>query len=286
MVAPTSSPTALKWWFAVEMRRLRENSGISREQAAAAVKGSFQNIGHLETGRALPKPLELDKLLEIYGVPERADFFQEMRIRVKKGQDWWIGFSGVMRPNFNLFLGLESSAVQIDSWDAQVVPGLFQTRTYAEALIGTSVLRKPSAERVELRLTRQREVLDREEPPLVWSVLAESALRWLVGGPEVLREQLEHLISLAGRSGVVLQVLPFSAGAHNGGEATFTILSAPAELQNYPGCVYVENLGGSHYYEQQEQVMAYRNALTRVRIQATKPGEETVAYLHRLMREL
>ena len=117
MVASSSSgsTTALKWWFAVEMRRLREKCRISREQAAAAVKGSPQNIGHIEVGRTLPKPLELDRLLELYGVPERQEFFQELRNRAKRGRDWWIGLGDSVPVHLNLFLGLESSAVQIET---------------------------------------------------------------------------------------------------------------------------------------------------------------------------
>ena len=130
-----TSTTALKWWFAVEMRRLREKCRITREQAAAAVKGSPQNIGHIEVGRTLPKPLELERLLELYGVPERTEFFQELRVRAKRGRDWWIGFSDSVPENLNLFLALESSAVQIESWDAYVVPGLFQTEETAAELI-------------------------------------------------------------------------------------------------------------------------------------------------------
>jgi hypothetical protein len=288
VVAPSSSPTALRWWFAVEMRRLRENAGISRDQAAAAIKGSMQNIGHMEVGRALPKPLELDKLLETYGVPEHADFFQELRLRAKKGKDWWIGFSGVVREGFNLFLGLESSATQIESWNAQVVHGLFQTPAYAKALIEGAQPELPAAEvdhLVELRLARQREVLDREDPPQVWTVIAEPALRWEVGGRRVLREQLEHLIALTERPNIEVQVLPLSVGAHTGTEGTFIILSAPPELENYPGCVHVEDLAKSHYYEEKEQLATYRNALNRLRVQATKP-EDTPAYLHKLVKEL
>ena len=178
---PSQSPTALKWWFAVELRRLREKNGLSRDQAAAATKGSPQNIGHIETARTLPKPLELDALLELYGVPERADFFQDMRLRAKKGRDWWVGFGAHIRPDFQLFMGIESSAVQIESWDAQVVTGLFQTRATVEALIRISGSYRPEefkAERIELRLARGRAVLDREDPPLVWSVMSEGALRW------------------------------------------------------------------------------------------------------------
>jgi DNA-binding XRE family transcriptional regulator len=288
VVASTSSPTALKWWFAVEMRRLREKSGFSRDQAAAAVKGSPQNIGHIEVGRILPKPLELDKLLELYGAPERAEFFQEMRTRAKKGRDWWIGRGGSIPGYFNLYLGLEANAVQIESWNAHAPSGLFQTRDYAHALIRVG---RPDldaaglASIVDLRQSRQRETLDRDDPPLVWSVIAEPALRWMVGGAEVMRAQLEHLIKLTERPSIEIQVLPFSVGSHTGTEGTFTLLSAPPQLENYPGCVYVEDLVNGRYYEEPEQLTAYRNALTRLRIQATKP-EDTAAYLHQLAKEL
>lgn len=247
---------------------------------------SPQNIGHIEVGRILPKPLELNKLLEIYGATERIDFFQEMRLRAKNGRDWWVNDHPPRRGSFSLFLGLESSAVQIESWDAHVPPGLFQTRSYADALLRVGA--KNPAERigrVDLRMSRQREVLEREHPPLVWSVIAEPALRWLVGGPEVLREQLNHLAELAEQPRIEIQVLPLSVGAHVGTGGTFTILSAPPELENYSGCVYVENRAEGLYYEESEQLLAYRNTLTRLRIQATKP-EETAEYLRHLAKEL
>lgn len=288
MVAPSSSPTALKWWFAVEMRRMRENRVITREQAAVAIKGSPQNVGHMETGRILPKPLELDRLLELYGVPERAEFFQDLRVRAKRGKDWWIGFTGSAPENFDLFLGLETSAVQIESWDAHVLSGLFQTEAYAEALIRAERPELPDADvarLVELRMARQRKVLERDDPPLVWSVTAEPALRWLVGGREVLRAQLDHLAALIERPNIEVQVLPLSAGAHAGTEGTFHVLSAPPELQNYPGCAFVEDRIRGHYYEEQEQISTYRNVLTRLRIQATKP-EDTVPYIRQLAEEL
>lgn len=288
MVASAGSTTALKWWFAVELRRLREKAGLSREDAARAIKGSAQNVGHFEVGRSLPKPLELDKLLELYGVPERAEFFHELRARAKKGKDWWIGFSGSVPDYLNLFLGLESSATQIESWDAHVVPGLFQTPAYAEAMIPVGRPELPVAEvarLVELRMARQQEVLDRDNPPLVWSVIAEPALRWRVGGAEVMRGQLEHLATLTERPNIEVQVLPLSVGVHTGTEGTFTLLSAPPELENYPGCAFVEDRIKGHYYEELEQITVYRNALTRLRVQAIKP-DDSVAYIHQLAKEL
>jgi hypothetical protein len=211
-----------------------------------------------------------------------------MRTRAKKGRDWWIGLSDAVPRQFSLFLGLEASSVQIESWNAHVPPGLFQTRAYADALVRAGRPELPGAELarlVDLRMSRQSEALDRDDPPLVWAVIAEPALRWLVGGTGVLRDQLEHLMTLAERPNVEIQVLPLSAGSHTGTEGSFTLLSAAPELENYPGCVFVEDLIGGRYYEEPEQLTAYRNALTRLRIQATAP-EDTSAYLHQLAKEL
>ena len=287
MVASSVSVTAVKWWFAAEMRRMREKRGLTREQAAAAVRGSVANIGHIETARGLPKPLELERLLELYGEPERVEFFQELRLRAKRGRDWWVGFRETVPGGLHLLLGLETSAVQIESWDAQVVPGLFQTRATALAMIrvGRPDLDPDGIDRlVELRMSRQREVIDREEPPALWSVIAESALRWPVGGADAHRAQLERLIELAARPSVDIQILPFSVGAHLGTEGPFRILSAPPELENYPGCVVVEDRVGVRYYDEPAPLMTYRNDLARLRVQALKP-EESVAYLHHLLKE-
>lgn len=287
MVAPSASPTALKWWFAVEMRRLREASGVPRDQAAAAVMGSVANIGHMEIGRTLPKPLELQKLLETYGVPDRNEFLQDLRLRAKRGRDWWVGFREAVPDDWKLFFGLEASAVQIESWNAHLVPGIFETRETAQAVTHASRPDLDPAvlhERVELRMSRQVAVLDREDPPLIWAVIAEPALHWPVGGDAVHRAQLARLVELAERPSVEIQILPVSAGAHLGAEGSFTILSAPPELQHYAGCVTVEDRLQVRYYDEPGQLTTYRNDLARLKIQALKP-EESLAHLHRLVKE-
>ncbi|WP_410662115.1 helix-turn-helix domain-containing protein [Amycolatopsis sp. lyj-84] len=285
----TTSPTALRWWFAVAMRRLREAAGVSREAAAREIQGSVSAIAHIENGRSLPKPLELKSLLALYGVAEQNEKFQSLRERARKGKDWFIGFDQNEVPaDFGLFLGMESSASQLESWDAQVIPGLLQTRAYAEAIIRGSDAELPDdevASRVELRMARQRMVFEEGERPLVWRVIARPALDWLVGGVEVMREQLEHLAVLATRPGIKLQVLPTSVGAHTGVEGTFTILSAPPELEDYHGCVYVETLVEPYYYEELRKIRAYRNALAELRVKASKP-ETTPALFRQLAKEL
>jgi transcriptional regulator with XRE-family HTH domain len=288
VVTSSTSPTVLKRWIAFELRKLRETRDISREEAAASIRGSVGQIGHMEVGRSLPKPLELDRLLEVYGVPERSEFFQELRLRAKKGRDWWIGFDESAVPEwFGLFLGLESSATKIESWDAQLVPGLFQTEEYAEAVIRGGEPELPDdevADRVRLRMTRQQALVG-DEPAKVWSVLHEGALRSVVGGADVMRAQLKRLAELAKRPNIDIQVLPFSAGAHPGVEGTFTILSFPEELEHDPGAVYVQTEIKGYYYEEPGEIAAYRDAMTRLRVQAIKPGR-TSAFINRVAEEL
>lgn len=289
MVTSSSSPTVLKRWIAFEMRRLRERRGLSREEAAKAIRGSVSGIGHIEVGRTLPKPLELDKLLELYGVPERSEFFQELRTRAKRGRDWWIGFDQNTVPDyFELFLGMESCATRIESWDALVVPGLFQTPEYAEEVVRGGEPELPDREvarRVELRMARQHEVLDKEEPPAIWRVLHEGALRSVVGSRRVMRAQLQRLIELSEPRNIELQVLPFAAGAHAGSAGSFTILSFSPELEGDPGAVYVDTRVKGYYYEEPDEIAVYRSAMTRLQVQALKP-EESRGLIQKLLKEV
>lgn len=288
MVTSSNSPTVLKRWIAFELRKLRESLDISREAAARSIRGSVGQIGHIEVGRSLPKPLELDKLLELYGVPERSEFFQELRTRAKRGKDWWIGFDETAVPEwFGLFLGLESSAVKIESWDTLWVPGLFQLPEYAQAVIhgGEPDLSEgEAASRLRLRIARQQ-VLDGENAPKVWCVLYEGALRSVFGSKEIQRAQLRHLVELAKRPNIDIQVLPFNAATHADGYGTFIILSFPAELVHDPGVVYVQTRIKGYYYEKPAEIAIYREIMTRLQVQAITP-DKSPAFIKRVAEEL
>lgn len=292
MANSPSSPTVLKRWIAFELKKLRLAAGLGRAEAARAIRASEQGIGHIENGRSLPGPLQLDKLLETYGVPERSEFFQRLRTQAKKGKDWWINFdftSEVLPEWFKLFLGLESSAAVIESFDALVVSGLVQTSSYAEAVIRGVDPELPEhdvARRVELRLARQREVLERNgTPPVLHSVIHESALRTMVGGRDVMREQLEHLLTLLERPNITLQVLPLTAGAHPGVDGTFTILGFPPELENDPGTVYAENRAKGYYYENAQEIAVHRAAMRHLQAAACEP-QETPAVIQQIVKEM
>lgn len=290
-MAATSNPTALKRWIARELRHLREQSGYSREDAARAARTSSKNIGHFEAVRTLPGNFELESLLQLYGVEDRNEFFQDLRTRAKKGRDWWINFdfhSDALPEYFELFLGQETMAAEIQSFDAQVLPGLLQTPAYARNTIrGADPMRAESEvdHRVELRHQRQQVVLDRRSAPVVWSVTHEAALRTVVGDVEVMRDQFESLLTQLERPNITLQVLPFSAGAHPGIEGTFTFLAFPPEFEGDPGTVYVDTLARGYYHETSADIAAYRSALRHLQTSACRP-QETPALIRQIEKEV
>ena len=268
-----SSPTAIKRWIAIEMRRLREAAGLDRPTAADRIGKANTVVAHIETGRNLPAPSDVEVLLNLYGVPERVPFFRDLIRTAKRGKDWWIGFTDAVPEWFELYLGLESAAARISSYNVQWVPSLFQTREYAEAIHRAGERRfteKEIAARVEVRMGRQA-VLDRtDDPPFIWCVLDEAALHRAVGGLDVMRAQLKHLLDLADRPNVDLQVLAAESGAHAGAEGTFTILEYPPEFGGDPGTAYVETRQQGVYYEQPAQVIDYRRVFERLQMQAER----------------
>ena len=283
----TSSPTVLKRWIAAELRRLRAASGLSREQAAAAIHGSQQNVGHMENGRSLPGPLELERLLELYGAADRVAFWRGVREAAKKGTDWWAPFDGAAVPaDRALFLGYESSAVLVEGWDAHVVPDLFQTAEYAHASIqggapGRSIAEV--ADLVELRMARQRVVLGGATAPPVRRVVSESALRWQIGDRGILREQLTHLVDVVRRPEVEVRVLPFASGTPSG--ESFDLLSFPPELAGEPGAVHVGTEVADVLFERPDEVARYRDTMAHLGKRALTPAD-SVDFIRGLAEEL
>ncbi|MGH8572265.1 MAG: helix-turn-helix domain-containing protein [Gammaproteobacteria bacterium] len=273
-----SATTAPKRWITFALKRAREQAGKSRQDVVDHLDCTLSHVSHLETGRNLPNAAECEKLLVFYGLGERWPFFRELLRAAKKGKDWWKApaFCGAEPAWFDLYLGLEAWARVVASYDALVTPGLFQTPEYAAALIRAGHPSLSDAEvqrRVDLRMERQT-VLDREPDPLqVWSVLDEAALRRPVGGPEIMRAQLRHLVQLAKRPNVELQVLPLARGAHAGLDGTFTVLDFPLELPGDPGTVFVQNRLKGVYYEEPAEIDEYRQTLTRLQAQALTPAD-------------
>ena len=181
-------------------------------------------------------------LYEVTGPVYRDELLEMARRATERG--WWQSYGGVVPVALGNLIGLETEAATIRTYEPELVPGLLQTADYARAVIragrpGDTV--QEIDRRVEVRLERQ-EVLTRTDPPppKVSVVLNEGVLARRVGGPEVMRAQLEHLTRERDRANIIIQILPFSSGAHPAMVGPFTMLTFldPAD----PGVVNVENI--------------------------------------------
>jgi transcriptional regulator with XRE-family HTH domain len=270
---PEQNPTLRGRRLALELLRRREAAGLSREEAARQLEWSTSTIFRIETGRSRPQPGNVRVLLELYGVtgPERDGLIRLSREARQPG--WWHSFRDVLPNPYEVYIGLEAGAASIRNFEPVVIPGQLQTEEYARQTLrnGPGELDREDVERlVQVRMERQR-ILSREARPRLWAVLDEAVIRRLVGGPEVMREQLRHLIECAEQGKTTLQVVPFGAGAHAGTTGPFVILEFPEATD--PDVVYVETLAGDIYLEASSDVDRYTLAFARLLAAALHPDD-------------
>ncbi|MFD1829483.1 MULTISPECIES: helix-turn-helix domain-containing protein [Streptomyces] len=283
---PKGSPTVLRLVVGSQLRRLRKERGIDLEEAAKAIRGSTAKVSRLERGQGACKERDVADLLTLYGVldeDERADFLALTRQTGTRG--WWHRYSDVLPGWFDRHIGLEEAAAVIRTYEVQFVPGLLQTEDYARAVILLGHPRASAHEndrRVQLRMERQN-LLTRPDAPRLWAVLDEAALRRPLGGVEVMRGQLRHLIETARRPNVTLQVAPFSVGGLAAAGGPVTILRFPEP--DLPDVVYLEQLTSALYLDKEEDVDHYLSIMDRLCAVAETPASST-AFLEGLLAEL
>jgi transcriptional regulator with XRE-family HTH domain len=268
-----------------QLRRLRTDMGLSREEAGEAIRASEWKIHRLENGQVGFKDRDIGDLLRLYGVtdPDEVAAFLVLA-REANAPGWWQQYGDLLPQWFKAYVDLESAATLIRTYEGQLVPGLLQTEDYMRAVIGGALLDEPLEEgerRVALRMARQT-LLTRRDAPRLWAVIDEAALRRPVGSSEVMRGQLERLIDATKLANVVLQILPFGAGAHPGMVGAFSILRfADQEL---PDVVYVEHLTNALYLDKREDVNQYLHVMNSISMRAAPP-DKTVDILHKILQE-
>ncbi|MEU0150937.1 helix-turn-helix domain-containing protein [Micromonospora fulviviridis] len=283
---PTSGPTVLRMLLGAQLRRLREGAGVSRESAGWEIRSSESKISRMELGRVGFKERDVADLLTLYGVTapdERAALLKLARDANSPG--WWHRYGDVLPGWFQSYLGLEAAAALIRTYEVQFVPGLLQTPAYARAVILLGHRGAPPAEvdrRVSLRMERQ-ELLRRSDPPQLWAVLDEAALRRPVGGPEVMRRQLDALIEATAAPHIRLQIVPFDAGGHAAAGGAFSILRFGD--QDLPDIVYIEQLTSAIYLDRRDDLDYYAGAMDRLCEEAAPP-ERTPELLTRIREQL
>ncbi len=279
-------PTVQRMLVGAQLRRLRTEAGLSREQAGEAIRASEWKIHRLENGQVGFKERDIIDLLHLYDVtdPDEVATFL-LLTREANHPGWWQHYGDVLPRWFRTYVDLESVATLIRTYEGQFIPGLLQTDDYMRAVVQGAHLEDSSEEvgrRVRLRLARQT-LLTREQPPRLWAVIDEAAMRRPVGGREVMRGQLERLIDAAKLPNVTLQVLPFDAGAHPAMLGAFSILRfADREL---PDVVYLEHLTNAVYLDKRDEVERYLDVMELLCVQSQPPAR-TVELLERTLKEL
>jgi transcriptional regulator with XRE-family HTH domain len=283
---PGGGPTVLRILLGAQLRRLREAAGISREDAGYQIRASGSKISRLELGRVSFKERDVSDLLEFYGVTDQSQREGLLQLaREANSPAWWQKYNDVVPDWFAVYVGLEEAAQLIRLYEVQFVPGLLQTEDYARAVItlgAPGVTPEEVERRVALRLGRQK-LLTRENAPRLWAVIDEAALRRPIGGRDVLRAQLERLISAAAEPNITLQVMPFLYGGHAAEGGAFTIMRFPeADL---PDMVYMEQLTGALYLDKPEDVERYAAVMERLSVAGTSP-DRTQEILSGILKEI
>jgi len=253
-----------------QLRRLREAAGISRADAGYRIRSSESKMSRIELGRVGFKERDVADLLTMYGVddPAEREAFLEM-VKQSSQPGWWQRYSDVIPGWFNNYVGLEESASRIQTYELQFVPGLLQTEDYAAAVVGHGGAKSGESveRRLDLRLRRQKN-LTRPDAPRLWAVIDESVLYRPIGGPSVLKAQLDALLELSSQPNVSLQILTYAKSGY-AAEGSFSMLRfAESEL---PTVVFVEHLTGGMYLDSLEDVEAYGRALDRLAVDAETP---------------
>jgi len=280
-----SGPTVRRMLVGAQLRRLRTDNGITREQAGEAIRASEWKIHRLENGQVGFKDRDIVDLLRLYGVTDPGEVAEFVVLaREANAPGWWHHYGDLLPQWFRAYVDLESAATLIRTYEGQLIPGLLQTEDYMRALVGDARLEDSPEEaerRVALRLGRQT-LLDRSDARL-WAVVDEAALRRPVGGTKVMRAQLERLIEASKLPNVILQVLPFAAGAHPAMVGAFSVLRfADQEL---PDVVYVEHLNNATYLDKRDEVERYLDVMESLCV-GSKPPAKTAEFLDRILDKL
>ncbi|PBD01604.1 helix-turn-helix protein [Streptomyces sp. Ag82_O1-15] len=280
-----SAPTVLRMVLGKRLKQLREQAGVSFEEAARAIEVTPLTVRRIEKAEVGLRIPYVKELLRTYGVPatEIDDFLALAREANQPG--WWYKYRDVLPEWFSAYVSLESEASVIRLYEPHYVPGLLQTNDYATALMRVGFpneSKEDVARRVALR-TRRQDLLAKPDAPAVWAILDETVLRRPVGGAEVMRAQIDRLHEVLDMPKVRIQVMRFGVGAHPGAFGPFHHFRFG--FSELPDVIYTESLAGAVYVDRPGDVVTYLEVLDRMSVQA-EPVARTRAILAELRKEL
>jgi transcriptional regulator with XRE-family HTH domain len=269
------SPTVRGRRLRHELRKIREEHGLTIEQVSERSDSDWNasTISRWETGERRVRPVDLRRLLDLYDIHGEQREVLLTLARQARERGWWRSYTDAVPAWFEVYLGLEAGAATIREYSPELVPGLLQTSDYYRAVLRVTpdIGDEEAIERTAaVRLARQ-ERLTGTEPPEYWAVLNEAVIRRMVGGPETMQAQLQHIAELAELPHINVQVLAFRAGAHAAMNESFIVVGFPEPAD--PDVVYLENQAGSLYLERRPEVERYAAMFSHLIAKALDPDE-------------
>ena len=259
----TQGPTGGRRRLRNALRKARESTGLTQDQVAAAMDWSLSKLIRIEAGTVSVSTNDAKALLQHYGLRDANEVRELVDLaRLSRKRAWWTSYKdSVPQTPFYTYLGLEAEAVGLSIFQPVAMPGLLQTESYAKALIMAAVPNLVSAGQVEtvvaLRKRRQQEVLRRTPAPRVEVILDEASLHREIGGVEVLRDQLLHLVKIGGEPHVFIRVLPFSVSRYSAlGQFIIVHFAEPEDTD----VVYAEGASATTIVDQPAMVKPYQEA--------------------------
>lgn len=271
----SESPTVRRLMLGIRLREARRRAGVSADQAAEHVARATSAISRMELGQSAVTVRTLNRLSDLYQVSDEERETLMALAKQARQRGWWHSYGDVLPAGFEAYIGLEAEAIEMCAFENSVVPGLLQTEDYALALMRSEAPEPTpdeSKRRVEARMARQR-ILGQGVPPRLWAILDEAVLRRVVGGSDVMRDQLAHLVEVSREPHVTIQVLPFARGAHPAWHGPFIMLAIDLGAPAPSEYVYVEYRTGALLLDRQREVDAYRLMVNHLRAEALDKSE-------------
>jgi transcriptional regulator with XRE-family HTH domain len=241
------------------LRALRKRAGKTMADVAITGISSEAKLYRIETGQTSMRTGDVRELCLLYGAPDDLLDGLLALARASKQGAWQEDYEDILRPGFGLYVDLEAAATTLQTYNSELVHGLLQTPDYARAVNAADpdAGQAQQARWLEVQQARQRTALDRNSPLRITQILGQAALTRVIGSPEVLAAQLDHLRALNRREHLDVRILPWDSGAHlalMGG--AFTVLSFAQAAD--PDVVYLESQAAARYLEQEGHLRRYR----------------------------
>ncbi|MEU7979896.1 helix-turn-helix transcriptional regulator [Micromonospora sp. NPDC049081] len=265
-------PTVRLRRLAAELRGLRTAAGLTRDEVSEQTGINPATLHRIETAKVRPQRRTLMAMLDKYGVTDEDKRSELIALSRQAAQLGWLqAYESELPELYTTYISFEAEARSVRNYESLFVPGLLQTDDYARAVIRGVLPLATDADvhaRVKARMQRQ-ESLRKTEPLRFWAILDEAVLHRLTGGPAVMAEQLDALVSAAGQPHVTLQVIPFTSGAHAGMPGSFVVMDFPDPAD--PALVYIDSMAGDLFLEREADVRRYTSTFEHLRATALDP---------------